>query len=67
MAFRGAERAGIKKGDIITKLDDKKVLTIEELSDTIKKHKVGDVVQVEIYDQLDKYRTISVKLRESSD
>ncbi|HOE56680.1 MAG TPA: trypsin-like peptidase domain-containing protein [Bacillota bacterium] len=65
--FSGAERAGIRAGDIITKLDGKKVLTVEELSDTIKKHKVGDVVQVEIYDKQDKYNTISVKLRESSD
>lgn len=67
IAFSGAERAGIKKGDIITKLDGKRVLTIEELIGIIKKHKVGDVVQVEVYDQLDNYKTISVKLRESSD
>ena len=67
IAFSGAERAGIKKGDIVTKLDGKRVLTIEEVIGIIQKHKVGDVVEVEIFDQLDKYRTISVKLRESSD
>lgn len=67
VAYSGADRAGIKRGDIITKLDGKKVLTIEELIAEIKKHKVGDVVQVEVYDQLDNYKTISVKLRESGE
>jgi len=67
IAFSGAERAGLKKGDIVTKLDGKRVLTIEEVIEIIQKHKVGDVVEVEIFDQLDKYKTISVKLRESSE
>lgn len=67
VAYSGAERAGLKKGDIITKMDGKKVLTIEELIAAIKKHKVGDVVQVEIYDQLDKYSTVSVRLHESAE
>lgn len=67
IAFSGAERAGLKKGDIITKLDGKKILTIEEVVEIIQEHKVGDVVEVEIYDQLDEYKTISVKLRESSE
>jgi serine protease Do len=65
--FSGADRAGLKRGDIITKMDGKKVSTIEELIAVIGKHKVGDVVQVEIYDQLDSYKTVSVKLRESSE
>lgn len=67
VAYSGAERAGIKNGDIITKLDGKKVLTIEEVIAIIKQHKVGDVVQVEIFDQLDKYRTLSVRLHESNE
>jgi serine protease Do len=67
IAFSGADRAGLKKGDIVTKLDGKKVLTIEEVVEIIQKHKVGDVIEVEIYDQLDEYKTISVKLRESSE
>lgn len=67
VAYSGAERSGIKKGDIITKMDGKSVTTIEELIEAIGKHKVGDVVQVEIYDQLDNYKTVSVKLRESSE
>ena len=67
IAYSGAERAGIKRGNIITKLDGKKVTTIEEVIEIIQKHEVGDVVQVEVYDQLDDYKTISVKLRESSE
>jgi serine protease Do len=67
VGYSGAERAGLKKGDIITKLDGKKVLTIEEVIAVIKQHKVGDIVQVEFYDQLDKYKTISVKLHESNE
>lgn len=65
--FSGAERAGIKRGDIITKLDGQKVLTIEDVIEIVRKHKVGDTVQVEIFDELDKYSTISVKLRESNE
>ena len=67
VAYSGADKAGIKQGNIITKLDGKKVLTIEELIAAISKHKVGDVVQVEVYGQLDEYKTISVKLRESGE
>lgn len=67
VAYSGAERAGIKKGDIITKMDGEKVTTIEKLIEIIGKHKVGDVVQIEVYDQLNEYKTISVKLRESGE
>ncbi|HYE81457.1 MAG TPA: trypsin-like peptidase domain-containing protein [Clostridia bacterium] len=64
--YSGAERAGIRAGDIITKMDGKKVNTVEDLVETISKHKVGDVVQVEIYNALDEYKTVSVKLRENN-
>jgi serine protease Do len=66
VAYSGADRAGISKGDIITKMDGKSITTIEQLIELIGKHKVGDVVQLEIYDQLDSSKTVSVKLRESS-
>ncbi len=65
--FSGADRAGIGRGSIITKFDGKSVKTIEDLVAEIQKHKVGDVVKVEIYDQLNDYKTVSVKLQESSD
>jgi serine protease Do len=65
--FSGADRGGINRGNIITKLGGKKIETIEDLVAEIQKHKVGDVIQVEIYDQLNEYKTVSVKLQESSD
>lgn len=63
----GADRAGITRGCIITKFDGKSVKTIEDLIAEIQKHKVGDVVKVEIFDQLNESKTVSVKLQESSD
>lgn len=41
-----AEKAGIKEGDIITKIDDKKIEDPDDLSETIRKHKPGDKVTV---------------------
>ncbi|MEA4961825.1 S1C family serine protease [Lutispora sp.] len=63
----GAEKAGLRIGDIITKIDDKKVDTIEQLIEIIRGHKVGDVLKVEAYGELNRYKTIQVKLTESSD
>lgn len=65
--YSGADRAGLRRGDIITKMDGKKILTVEELTAEIKKHKVGDTVQLEIYDESNNYKTISVKLSESAE
>ena len=63
----GAEAAGIRRGDIITKVDDKKVLTIEDLIAEIQKHKVGDSILVEVYNQGNEYKTLRVKLTASND
>lgn len=41
-----AEKAGLKKGDIITKIDDKKIETPDDLSSAIKAHKPGEKVSV---------------------
>lgn len=38
----GAEKAGLKEKDIITKVDDKKVEGPDDLSEAIQKHKPGD-------------------------
>ncbi len=43
-----AEKAGIKKGDIIISIDGKPVKTSDELINIIRSHKVGDNVIVEI-------------------
>jgi len=42
----GAEKAGIKKGDIITTIDDTKIESPDDLSKAIKAHKPGDKVGV---------------------
>jgi serine protease Do len=41
-----AEKAGLKKGDIITKIDDKKIENPDDLSAAIREHKPGDKVSV---------------------
>ena len=63
----GADAAGVRRGDIITKIDDKKVLTIEDLIAEIQKHKVGETVKIEVYNQGNEYKTLTVKLTASND
>ena len=41
-----AEKAGLKKGDIITKIDDEKIESPDDLSEAIQDHKPGDKVTV---------------------
>lgn len=41
-----AEKAGLKKGDIITKIDDKKIETPDDLTEAIQDHKPGDKVNI---------------------
>lgn len=45
----GAQKAGIKAGDIITKIDGKAVKNRDELDKIKNTHKVGDKVVLEIY------------------
>jgi serine protease Do len=42
----GAEKAGLKEGDVITKIDDKKITDPDDLSKIIREHKPGDKVSV---------------------
>jgi serine protease Do len=46
--FSPAEKAGLKRGDVITKFDGKKVTTFSEVNDIKNKHKAGDEVSVTI-------------------
>ncbi len=41
-----AEKIGLKEGDIITKIDDKKIESPDDLSKTIQQHKPGDKVTI---------------------
>ena len=41
-----AEKSGLKEGDIITKVNDKKIETPDDLSDIVQDHKPGDKVTV---------------------
>ncbi|MBI6872952.1 S1C family serine protease [Clostridium aciditolerans] len=45
----GASVAGIKPTDIIIELDKKKITKVEDLSDVLDKHKVGDTIQCKIW------------------
>jgi len=56
-----ADQAGLKKYDVITKIDDTEVSSGVELQSELYKHKVGDTVKITYYRQ-DKKETVSVKL-----
>lgn len=56
-----ADQAGLKKYDVITKVDDTDVSTGVELQSELYKHKVGDTVKITYY-RKDKKETVSVKL-----
>jgi serine protease Do len=41
-----AEKAGLKQGDIITKIDDKKIESSDDVTEAIRSHKPGDKVSI---------------------
>jgi serine protease Do len=41
-----AEKAGLKKGDILTKIGDRKIESSDDVTDAIRKHKPGDKVSI---------------------
>jgi serine protease Do len=43
-----AAKAGLKKGDIITRIDDKKIEDAEDVSTTVRAHKPGDKVDITV-------------------
>lgn len=59
-----AEKSGLLKGDIITKLGDKEVSSPEDLMDAVKSHKAGDEVKV-YYIRDKKKKDVKVKLGET--
>ena len=59
-----ADKAGIKKGDIITKLDDDEITSIAMLRYSLYKHKVGDTINL-TYTRNDKENNVKVTLTAS--
>ena len=49
MPLTGAFNAGLRRGDIITKVDGVSVKTHSELENQKNKHKVGEILKVEVY------------------
>lgn len=56
-----ADKGGLKRGDIITKIDDDKVKDVASLRYALYKHKVGDTITV-TYERNGKSNTTKVKL-----
>ena len=61
----GAAAAGIKRGDIITKVDDTRVKTVEEINRIKNKKKAGQQIKVEL-DRSGEIITVNVTLGEET-
>ncbi|GIW49238.1 MAG: hypothetical protein KatS3mg079_714 [Caloramator sp.] len=61
----GAEEAGIRPGDIIVNFDGVDIKKMEDLSDILEKHKVGDIVSARIWRD-GKYIDVKIKLGEKT-
>ncbi len=62
LAEEGAGAAGLKKGDVITAINGKKVSSFEEISEALKPHKPGTVVKL-TYRRGDAEKTADVTLQ----
>lgn len=62
---KSAEKAGLKKGDIITKFDNNKITSISSLRYYLYQYKTGDTVKV-TYIREGKEETINMKLIETN-
>lgn len=60
----GAEKSGLKEGDIITKVDDKTIASPEDLMEAIRSHKPNDEVKI-FYKREGKNSSLNVKLGET--
>ena len=56
------EKAGLRKGDVITKLDDEVITGSESLVATVRGHRPGDTVTLTVVSGGDKTRTVDVTL-----
>lgn len=62
-----AEKAGIKKTDIITGFNKQPVFSPDQLAQEVKKCKVGDVVEVKLVENGTEAKTIKIKLLANKD
>jgi serine protease Do len=62
----GAEKAGLASGDIITKIDDRKIESPAELMEAVKAHKPGDEIKVS-YLRDNKKKDTKAKLGETKE
>ena len=60
-----AQKAGIEKGDIITKFDGETVEGFDDLKAAVKRHSAGDQVELEVY-RADESRIVTVILDEDT-
>jgi serine protease Do len=61
-----AEKAGLQKEDIITRVDDKKIGSPEDLMEVVRSHKPNDNVKID-YLRNDKKKDMKVKLGETKE
>ena len=54
-----ADKAGIEKGDIITKIDGEEITSYTDLKNAVSNHSAGDTVEVELY-RAGESRTVSL-------
>jgi len=59
-----ADKAGLKAGDVITKLGDENISTTEELISAIRSHQIGDQVEI-VYYSGDVQEVANIMLEES--
>ncbi|MBI2259432.1 MAG: trypsin-like peptidase domain-containing protein [Flavobacteriia bacterium] len=61
----GADKAGVKEGDVITKIGSKEINSVAELQEEIGKRRPGDVVNVTILDKKGNEEMKEIVLRNS--
>jgi serine protease Do len=61
--YSAAEKADLKKSDIITEVDGKQVTTMDELNEIKNSHKIGDTINLKIYRD-NEYKEVRLELGE---
>jgi putative serine protease PepD len=56
-----AAKAGVKSGDVIVRLDDRKIVVVEDIFVELREHKPGETVTLELKRNGDT-KTVEVKL-----